>query len=247
MKNVEEIFKILSREKKTLKPEHAYKSAEEGILRAMYFFRWCNKKNIKNPDKIVDMFVKGTVPEKQTEHYATALVMIDHYDTDPEVKDVIRYINEKVKEKTGKEVIENIEEGKVQRRILKNIYSTFHSSVCRLKKRAEKLRKSFLWFWVSAAVLLVLNVALSITGIYQQAVNSIFPPDSASLFIQKYGGFIVAVVLFVMPLLLLGYFNRHKLSEHGKKSSDYPEEIREMEETLSRFKQKIQEKNVNVK
>jgi hypothetical protein len=245
MYKVEEIFRILSQEKKELRPEYAYKTAEEGLLRAMYFFRWCNKKELDNTDRIVEAFAKKKIPEQQVEHFGSALIMIDHYETEPLVKDAIREIEEKVREKTGKSTLEQVESQKIERRTYKNVYLTFAESIENLKKRVINLRKTFINSWVIVAVLLVINVVLSITTVYQRFLNNYLPGVIAgNPMLEQTGGNILAFFLFLFPSFLILFFNRHKMAEYSERGKKYPEEIRKMEETLDSFRSTLEEKNI---
>ncbi|MCD4784057.1 MAG: hypothetical protein K8T10_09565 [Candidatus Eremiobacteraeota bacterium] len=247
MYKVEELFMVLSKEKKDLKPNHAYKPAEEGLLKAMFFFRWLNKKDYKNTDKVVEAFVKNKIPEQQLEHYGCALNMIDNYETEEEVKKAIVYINEEYKKKTGKEILDSIPEPKIRRRVMKNVYIAYKESLDRLKNRARALKSFITILWVAIAILLFTNVALVLTGIYHVLLIKIIPGVlSGNEFLLQYGGNILGALLFIIPSLIIIFVFRHRINEFSKKSSVYPEFISLMENNLNEFKMKLKELNVNV-
>jgi len=247
MYKVEELFRILSREKKYLKSGHAYKPGEEGLLRAMYFFRWLNKKDYKNTDKVVEAFIKNKIPEKQIEHYGCALRMMDNYETEEEVKNAIIHINEKYKKKTGKEILESIPEAKIQRRVLKNIYNTYNESLERLKKRSKALKSFMSILCVFIAILFVVNVGMVLTGVYHGLLISIIPEVlEGNNFLLKYGGNILGAILFILPSLIILYVFRFRIKEYSEQSGDYPRIIEQMENNLNKFKDKLAELNVNV-
>jgi uncharacterized membrane protein len=247
MYKVEEIFKILSQEKKELKPEYAYKTAEEGLLRAMYFFRWCNKKGLDNTDRIVESFTKKKIPDQQVEHFGSALVMMEHYETEPVVKDALREIDENVRQKTGKPAIEQVESEKLERRVYKNVYKTFEESIENLKNRIVYLRKTSRNTWIFIGVLLVINTVLAVLGTYQRLINAYFPGMvEGSPVIQEFGGSILALLIFLIPSFIVLIVNRHKLAEQSLRGKEYPEEIKKMETTLSEFRNTLEEKKVMV-
>jgi len=243
-----EIFSLLSKEKKDLKPDHKYKTCEEGLMKALHFFRWCKKTEVKDADKVVELFIKKKIPEQQVEHFGAALVMIEHYDTHDIIKSALKYINDQVIEKTGKPILDSIEPPRVERRILKNIYTSLEEAVERLKTRSISLKKSYKGFWLTILTFFILNVSLVGLGIYNKLILHFVPEAYAGkTLLGHYGGLIVAAVLFFIPSLLVLFLNRHKLSEHNAKGSDYPEEIQKMEETLEAFAKKLAEKKINVK
>jgi hypothetical protein len=245
MYKVEEIFKILSQEKKGLKPEYAYKTAEEGLLRAMYFFRWCNKKGLDTTDRIVESFAKKKIPEQQVEHFGSALVMIDHYETEPIVKDAIREIEEEVRKKTGSPAMEQVESQKLEKRVYKNVYKSFEESIENLKKRTVYLKKTSRNTWIFIWVLLAVNFVLAFLGTYQQLLNTYLPATvEGNPILQQYGGNIIAVIVFLLPAFIVIFVNRHKLSEHSLRGKEYPEEINRMENTLASFRSTLEEKKV---
>lgn len=247
MYKVEELFRVLSKEKKDLQPDHVYKPAEEGILKAMYFFRWLNKKDYKNTDKVVEAFIKNKIPEQQMEHYGCALNMIDNYETEEEVKKAIIYINEKYKKKTGKEILDSIPEAKIQRRVMKNIYNTYRESLDRLKNRASALKSFMTILWVVIAILLIANVSLVLTGVYHVLLVKMIPGVlTGNEFLLKYGENILGALLFIIPSLIIIFVFRRRIDEYSKQNSVYPEFISRMESKLNEFKKKLDELNVNV-
>lgn len=248
MLKTEEIFKQLSEENKALKPDYAYKAGQQGLLRAFYFFRWCNKNNLGTIDKIVEQFIKGNMPEQQAEHYGSALVLIDHYDTSKEVKDAILYIEKQVYEQTrGQGPLDIIKPSKVQRRVLKNIYKTLEASIGNLKNRTDKLGKTSTGVWITLAVLLLGNVLLAVFGIYSNVMKAMFPSImSGQGFMPSFGGYVTGLVVFVILSAVLLYFNRHRLVEQVTKSSDYPQEVKKMKKTLNQFEMLLKEKNIRV-
>ncbi len=247
MEKIEDIFLLLSGEKKSLKPEHAYKAGEEGLLRAFYFFRWLNKKDYKTLDDVVEAFNKNKIPEQQLEHYGSALVMIDHYDTDDRVKKALIYLNDAYKGKTGKEILYNQKDKRIERRVLKNIYQVFTDSLDRLKNRTVDLKKSNTTVWVMLVIVLAVNVALVATGVYFNVLNSIIPDlMKNSQIMSKYGVAVLAGILFIIPALLILIMSRHKLSEQAAKGNEYPEAIARLEEEANKFKNILEGMKINL-
>ena len=247
MEKIEDIFVLLSGEKKSLKPEHAYKAGEEGLLRAFYFFRWLNKKDYKTLDDVVEAFNKNKIPEQQLEHYGSALVMIDHYETDERVKKALVSINDKYKEKTGKDVLYNQKDKRIERRVLKNIYQVFTDSLDRLKNRTVDLKKSNTTIWVVLVVVLAANIALVATGVYYNMLMSVIPGLMInSQIMSKYGVAVLAGILFIVPALLILIMSRHKLSEQAAKGGEYPEAIARLEEEAKKFRSILEEMKINL-
>jgi len=250
MYKIDELHKILSQEKKDLKPDHAYKTAEEGLLRAFYFFRWLNKKEYKDADKVVEAFLKNKIPEQQIEHYGCALLMIDCYQTDENIKRALRYINGKYKEKSGKDVIDGIEDKKTRRRILKNMYQVFLESVENLKGRQKDLKFSNLTVWISILILLATSVILVANGLYMKFLLVVLPQlafkDTTIIFLDKYGVAIMAGIIFIIPSLIILLISRHKLIEYSLKGKIYPGETVQMEMQLNEFKKKLEEEKTKI-
>jgi hypothetical protein len=244
MHDVETIFKTLSMENKSLKPGYAYKTGQEGLLRAFYFFRWCNKNGIDTADKVIEQFVKKKVPEQQTEHFGAALMMIDQYESDPSVKEYLIYIEENVKVRSGgKGVLEIIEPQKAERRVLKNVVTTFREAVESLKKRSQGIRGSSKAVWIIIGILLVVNLTLAFTNVYQHILDQAIPKLlKGSLFLRRFGGEVLAGILILFPSLAILFVNRHKLSEHSRKGGEYPQEIRKMEKALAEFEETLKKR-----
>lgn len=247
MEKIEDIFVLLSGEKKSLKPEHAYKAGEEGLLRAFYFFRWLNKKDYKTLDDVVEAFNKNKIPEQQLEHFGSALVMIDHYETDDRVKKALVFINDAYKEKTGKEVLYNQKDKRIERRVLKNIYQIFTDSLDRLRNRTVDLKKSNTTVWVMLVIILAVNIALVATGAYYNLLMSVIPGLMIeSQIMSKYGVAVLAGILFIVPSLLMLVMSRHKLSEQAAKGGEYPEAIARLEEDAKKFRSILEEMKINL-
>lgn len=247
MEKIEDIFVLLSGEKKSLKPEHAYKAGEEGLLRAFYFFRWLNKKDYKTLDDVVEAFNKNKIPEQQLEHYGSALVMIDHYETDDKVKKALVYINDAYKGKTGKEILYNQKDKRIERRVLKNIYQVFTDSIDRLKNRTVDLKKSNTTVWVLLVIVLAVNIALVASGMYYNLLMTIIPGLMIeSQIMSKYGVAVLAGILFIIPALLILVTSRHKLSEQAAKGGEYPEAIAKLEEEAGKFRGILEEMKINI-
>ena len=247
MKKIEDLFKLLSQEKKLLKPDHAYKPAEEGLLRAFYFFRWLNKKDYGNLDRVVEAFAKNKVPEQQIEHYGCALVMIDYYETEKEVKEALLYINDQFKEKTGSDILFKIKDKRVERRVLKNVYKIFNEARDTLANRTQSLKKSSISVWVFLFVFLAINIILVGTGVYYNFLMKIVPSLMAdSKIMEKYGVAVLAGILFIIPALIIILVSRYKLTEQVSRGNEYPELILKLNEGLDEFKQKLEAMKINV-
>ncbi|MFP4498011.1 MAG: hypothetical protein ACLFQV_07340 [Vulcanimicrobiota bacterium] len=248
MKNTEEIFKILSQEKKDLKPSHKYKTAQEALLSARHFFRWARKNDLKTLDQIVEAFEKKKVPEAQLQHFGTAYLMHELYDTDEEVIESLKYINGKFEEKNGKKILENIEPPKVERRVLKNIASTWQDAIDHLETRTEMLEKTSNWMWIAIVALLIINLGLVYLGHYEILLLMVAPELYAEVeLLGNLGPYFVAILFFIIPSFVLVYINRHKIKEHSRKANEYPQEIQEMMESFKEFKKYMEEKNIQVK
>ena len=241
MYKTEEIFKLLSSENKALKDDNAYKSGQEGLLRAFYFFRWCNKSDVPDTNVAAAMFAGGKIPEEIAEHYCTALVMIDNYHTAEPVKDALREVDRLTREKSDdKGVLEVLHPAKVQRRILKKVHKSFGEAIEALNSRMTMLSTTARNVRVIMAVLLIVNAALAITGVYGRLLGSVFPGAPNP-------GYLAAGVLFVVPALAILFFNRHKLLEFKKEGPGYPGLLETMKKGFEEFGRFLSDKKINVK
>lgn len=240
MQDVDGIFKALSVENKALKPGYAYKTGQEGLLRAFYFFRWCNKNGFETLDKVVEQFIKKKIPEQQVEHFAVAMVMIDQYDTDPEVKDAIRGIDAEITSRSGGvSLIEALGNSKAERRILKNTLTTYREALDGLKKRAVSVKNGFIFIWVAIALLLAADAFLAATGKYGLILAKAAPSLAG-------GVSIVAAIIFIAPAALILFFNRHILSEQVRCGGVYPKDVLALEKGIRDFEEKLREKKINL-
>ncbi|MCE1248760.1 MAG: hypothetical protein LWY06_19135 [Firmicutes bacterium] len=248
MHKISDLHKLLSKENKDLKPDHKYKTAEEGLLRAYYFFRWLDKKEYETTDSVVEAIVKNKLPEQQLEHYCSALVMIDCYETDDQVKKALIYINDEFKKQQGADVLDAIKDARIERRLLKNIYGIYKDSVDRLKNRTVELKSTASSVWKTVAAILVIDLVLIFANVYTNILKAAIPASvmSANPFIGAYGGMILGALLFIIPCVFILSSSKHKLSEHSSKGSSYPEEILKMEQKLIEFKKKLDDKKIKV-
>lgn len=247
MHKIEDIFEILSTENKNLKPDHKYKVAEEGLLRAFYFFRWINKKEFKDLDKVVDAFKRNKIPDQQIEHYGCALVMMDSYDTDSRVKDALDYINRQYKKDKGGDILETIEDPRVERRVLKNIYSVYNDSVENLKKRTSDLKSSNRNFWIILSFILGINLALLLTGLYNKILLGAIPQvlrDNPML--ASIGPYALAGILFLVATLIIFFAMRYKIGEHVSNGENYLQEIERLERKVKKFQETLTGKKIKV-
>jgi hypothetical protein len=244
--NTQEIFSILSEESKSLKSAGSFKSGQEGLLKAFYFFRWCNKSEYLTTEKIADGFARGKIPEQQAEHYGTALVMIDNYETDPRVKEALREIDRLTAVRDGgKGVLDRLEPAKVERRVLKNIHANLSESIQAVKGREAMLKKTAAATWAGAAAILIISLGLLFSGTYQNLITSLLHPPAGTFWASQ-GALAVAAALFALPVLALFLVNRGKIAEHMQKAGNYPQDAKKMEETLSAFSKRLADKKIPI-
>lgn len=248
MHKISDLHKLLSKENKDLKPDHKYKTAEEGLLRAYYFFRWLDKKGYEDTEAVIADLLKNKIPEQQLEHYCSALVMIDCYETDEQVKGALVFINEQYKKQQGADVLDSIKDARVERRLLKNIYGIYKDAVDRLKNRTVELKSTASTVWTTLGIVLAINLVLIFTNVYSAILNKIIPASvmSSTPVLSSYGGMILGAIFFIIPAIIILNSSKHKLGEHTAKGSSYPEEIMKMEEKLAAFKSKLDEKKIKI-
>ncbi len=238
MYKTQDIFKLLSSENKALKDDYAYKCGQEGLLRAFYFFRWCNKSEVADTRAAAKRFASGKVPEEIAEHYCTALVMIDHYQTDEEIKNAIKEIDQLTRDQLkDKGVLESLTPEKVKRRILKNVQKSYALGVETLEKRMSMLSSTTRNVLVAMALLLLINLALALTGVYERYLGFIFSGAPNP-------GYLVAGVLFIVPVFLLLLVKRRQLMEHKTHGPRYPQALKAMKKGLEDFTGYLSEKKI---
>lgn len=247
MYKIEELHKLLSAESKALKEKYSYKVGEEGLLRAYYFFRWADKKEYADLDKLVDAFSRNKVPEQQIEHFGCAFIMMDSYETDPKIKEALKYINEEFKKKKGVDVLDALEDAKLEKRILKNIYNIYRDSLDKLKKRMIDLKSSLMSLWIIIACIFIANIALAFTGVYSRVVDTFMPQlMKTNPIVYAYGAHILAGLVFIVLSLLSLIIMRRKVSEYASKSKVYPQEITSLEWRIKKFKEYLEGKKIKV-
>lgn len=239
MYKVEEIFKILSLENKALKSPRVYKVGKEGILRAFYFFRWCNKKDFETLDDVVEAISKGKIPEQPMEHFLTAIVFYSHMETNPKVMKALEYVKDNVEKRTGKAITDNFPSPKIERRTLKNIHKVLLDSLDNLKDRAKSVSLGTRNTYIIAVILVILGV-LGFCGLYFTDLLKInLPMENSKV--------IVSVAFLVLMIVVAGVVfvkNQWKIKEYKEKSAKYESEIGKLEETLQNFQEMLEKKKI---
>lgn len=245
MYKIADLHKLLSQEKKILKPDHAYKPAEEGLLRAYYFFRWLDKKEFKSTNSVVEAFIKDKIPEQQLEHFGTALAMADSYETHEEVKQALLQISDEFRKRTGGDILESIKDTKVKRRVWKNIYTTYESALDRLKNRTEDIKATSRLSWMLIAVVLIADFILLTADAFMTLLLKTVPELMAQNQILKdFGEIIVAIAVFLILSLIILLITGRKIIEFRVKGKQYFEQIPKMEELVDNLRIKMEEQGI---